>query len=121
MSVEEIHADATLQYALLGVTAACGVLMISTVRYPVVPKISPRSFREQPVKMTVFTLAALVAIVSRGELLFPVLLVLIVSGPMFAAGRKVRGAIRRQDAAAEQDAESGEAHGDAKPTIDSST
>lgn len=90
---EAIRAQEILQYALLALTAACGVLMVSTVRYPVVPKVSVRIFREQPVKMLLFTAGTLVAVISAGKLAFPVLLALIVSGPIFAAGRKVRGAM----------------------------
>lgn len=125
---EAIRADSTLQYVLIGLTAACGALMISTVPYPVVPKPTPRSFREQPVKMTVFTLAALVAVLSRGEYLFPVLLVLIVSGPMFSAGRKVRRVVRargddrdHRSSTETHTEDDGEHDTSAKPTIDSST
>ena len=123
--VEAIRADQTLQYVLIGLTAGCGILMISTVPYPVVPKFTPRGFREQPVKMTIFSLAGLVAVGSRLELLFPVLLVLIVSGPMFAAGRKVRGAVRGRaggrSSAATHEQERDGTEETAKPTIDSST
>lgn len=94
---EAIRAQEILQYALLAVTAACGILMVSTVRYPVVPKVSIRVFREQPVKMALFTAGTLVAVISAGKLAFPVLLALIVSGPIFAAGRKVRGVMHGKD------------------------
>ncbi len=109
---EGIQANEHLQHALMLLTASCGVLMISTVRYPVVPKISVRSFKARPVQMSLLTAAALVVAISRGELLFPMLLLLIVSGPIFAAGRKVRGAVRpraaesgESDADMEEDAE----------------
>lgn len=120
---EAIRAQEQLQYALLGLTATCGVLMVSTVRYPVVPKISLRSFREQPVRMSLFAAGTLVAVISAGKLAFPVLLVLIVSGPIFAAGRKVRGAMpgnaaRRRAAAAE--APSDEDGNENNASIDSS-
>ncbi|MBR9974226.1 MAG: CDP-diacylglycerol--serine O-phosphatidyltransferase [Bacteroidetes bacterium] len=125
---EAIRADVTLQYALIGLTAGCGALMISTVPYPVVPKLTPRGFREHPVKMTLFLLAALVAVLSRGEYLFPVLLLLIVSGPLFSAGRKMRGVVRgraldRDDGsvADDQEGEDESTETSAKTTIDSST
>jgi CDP-diacylglycerol---serine O-phosphatidyltransferase len=91
---EAIQAQEMLQHGLMATTAACGALMISTVRYPVVPSLTPRGFRDHPVLMLLFVAAALVALVSRGTMLFPVLLVLIVSGPLFSAGRTLRKAVR---------------------------
>ncbi|MDX9757885.1 MAG: CDP-diacylglycerol--serine O-phosphatidyltransferase [Bacteroidota bacterium] len=93
--VDAIQAQESLQYGLMATAAGCGALMISTIPYPVVPKISVRAFREQPVKMLLFTAAALIAIISAGTLAFPVLLVLIVSGPLFSMGRRVRHAAPR--------------------------
>jgi CDP-diacylglycerol--serine O-phosphatidyltransferase len=93
---EAIIANEQLQYALIGLTLACGILMISTVRYPVIPKLALRSFREQPVQMALFSIAAIAVIASAGYLLFPVLIAVMISGPIFATGRKVRSASRRQ-------------------------
>ncbi len=87
---EEIRASEQLQYALIALTAACGILMISTVRYPVIPKISLHAFRTQPVRMGVFTVSALAVVISAGKLLFPVLLTLGLTGPVFALGRQLR-------------------------------
>lgn len=87
---EEIMAREQLQYGLIALTAACGILMISTVRYPVIPKISLRAFREQPLRMGVFTVGVLAVVISAGTLLFPVLLTLGFSGPLFAVGRQLR-------------------------------
>ncbi len=93
--VDAIQTQESLQYGLMAITVACGVLMVSTVRYPVVPKLSLRGFKSQPVLMTLLFATLVIAVASRGELMFPILLLLIVSGPLFAAGRKVRGAAHR--------------------------
>ena len=93
---DAIHVRESLQYGLMATAVACGGLMISTIPYPVVPKLSVRAYREQPVKMLLFTAAALIAIISAGRLAFPVLLALIVSGPLFAMGRRVRHAAPRR-------------------------
>lgn len=113
---EAIQIQETLQYGLMALTAACGALMISTVRYPVVPSLTPRGFRDHPVLMLLFVAAALLAIISRGTMLFPALLVLIVSGPIFSAGRKLRAAAqdRNDDVARETGAQAGSGQSDAK-------
>ena len=99
LTPETIHGSADIQHLLMALTIACGVLMISTVRYPVFPNISPRSFREKPVQMSLMLLAAIIVISSMGRLLFPVLLVIIVSGPIFAAGRWLRSSRSDDDEA----------------------
>ena len=92
----EIMASEQLQYALIVLTVGCGALMISTVRYPVIPKISIGAFRKYPVKMAIFTFGALAVVISAGKLLFPALLALGISGPLFALGRQVRRLTTRQ-------------------------
>ena len=92
---DEIIASTMLQQSLAALTVACGVLMISTIRYPVIPKISLGAFRAQPLRMGVFTVAALVVVGSAGKLLFPVLLTLGISGQLAAAGRKLRRLSKR--------------------------
>lgn len=89
---DAIRAQEPLQYGLVAITTACGVLMVSRVRYPVVPMLTLRSFRERPVLMALFSAAAVVVIATLGKLLLPVLLLLIVGGPLLAAGRKAQGA-----------------------------
>ncbi|MDT8323449.1 MAG: CDP-diacylglycerol--serine O-phosphatidyltransferase [Bacteroidota bacterium] len=101
---EEIMAREQLQYALIALTAVCGILMISTVRYPVIPKLSLRALREQPLRTGVFLAAALAVAVSAGTLLFPVLLLLGLSGPVFATGRQLRR-IGRRNRTADDDEE----------------
>ncbi len=93
---DQIIALPELQYALIAITVSCGALMISTVRYPVFPKISLGSFRRQPLQMTVLTIAIIAIIASKGVLLFPFLLALDISGPVFATGRGLRRMTARQ-------------------------
>ncbi|MBR9976537.1 MAG: CDP-diacylglycerol--serine O-phosphatidyltransferase [Bacteroidetes bacterium] len=102
-SPEAIQTQETLQYGLMALTATCGTLMISTVRYPVVPSLTPRGFRDHPVLMLLFVAAALIAIVSQGTMLFPALLLLIVSGPIFSAGRKLRATVQGKNSVAVQE------------------
>jgi CDP-diacylglycerol--serine O-phosphatidyltransferase len=103
---EEIVANVQLQYALIVLTVGCGALMISTVRYPVIPKISISAYRKYPGKMAIFTIGALAVVISAGKLLFPALLVLGISGPLFALGRLVkRFAARRSSGNALEDDE----------------
>ncbi|MBE0644241.1 MAG: CDP-diacylglycerol--serine O-phosphatidyltransferase [Bacteroidetes bacterium] len=106
----EIQASEQLQYALMLLTASCGLLMISTFRYPVVPKISLKSFKSHPLPLTLMLVAALAVAISRGKLGFPVLMLLNISGPIFAAGRKIRkaGHPHRTDDAEENDHDSDE-------------
>jgi CDP-diacylglycerol---serine O-phosphatidyltransferase len=87
---DNIVANDILRYGLIGLTIVCGILMVSTIRYPVVPRISLAAFRERPLTMSLFTLAALTVILSLGRLLFPVLLLVMISGPFFATGRFIR-------------------------------
>ena len=102
---DQIIALPQLQYALIAVTLSCGALMISTVRYPVFPKISIGAFRRQPLQMTVLTIAIIAILVSKGVLLFPFLLAVDISGPVFATGRSLRRMTARDSASdSEEDA-----------------
>jgi len=87
---EDIVASEPLRIGLIALTVTCGVLMVSTVRYPTFPRISLGAFREKPFSMSMFAIAAIVVIVSLGKLLFPVLMLVMISGPFFATGRLIR-------------------------------
>lgn len=92
---EAIQTQVILQQSLLLLTAACGILMISTVSYPVVPKLTKRGFKEHPVLIILIVVGAIIAGISKGKLVFPMIMLLIVSGPVFAAGRKIRKLYQR--------------------------
>lgn len=87
---ERIMASPALQQGLAVVILACSLLMVSTVRYPVLPRISPRAFRERPLWIGLLLAVAVVVAASLGRLLFPVLATVIVSGPVLALWRRLR-------------------------------
>lgn len=93
---EDIISLAQLQYGLIALTVGCGLMMISTVRYPVVPKIALSTFRTQPLQMTLFTAGVIAIVATRGHLLFPMLLAVDISGPVFATGRWLRRMTRHR-------------------------
>ncbi len=92
---QAVATNPLLQKIYIALTLICGVLMISTIRYPVFPKFSPKQFKSQPWQMSMYVAAGIVVAVSLGRLLFPVLLLIILSGPFFAAGRKIKGSVNR--------------------------
>ncbi len=98
-----IQEQAILQQGLMLLTASCGILMISTVRYPVVPKLTPRGFKEHPILLLLTAGGLIVAIISKGTYVFPMVLLLIISGPLFSAGRKVRSILGRGSAVVADD------------------
>ncbi|MCZ7555409.1 MAG: CDP-diacylglycerol--serine O-phosphatidyltransferase [Bacteroidia bacterium] len=87
---QEVVASEQLRIGLIALTVACGILMVSTIRYPVIPRISIGAFREKPFAMSAFAIGALAVLVSLGKLLFPVLMLVMISGPFFATGRLIR-------------------------------
>jgi CDP-diacylglycerol--serine O-phosphatidyltransferase len=91
---EAVQAQEILQQSLMLVTASCGILMISTFSYPVVPSISPGGFKEHPALLSLLAVGAIVAVISKGTLVFPMILLLILSGPVLSAWRMIRGRIR---------------------------
>jgi len=56
------------------------LLMVSTVKYDTLPKFSKRSVREHPVRFSLFLIGGVLIAVTRGEALFPVLIVFVCSG-----------------------------------------
>jgi CDP-diacylglycerol---serine O-phosphatidyltransferase len=84
---EAISASTTLQWSLIALIGVCGLLMVSVVRYPVLPKISRRSFRERPVQTSGILLLAVAVAVTLGKALFPSLLLIVLSGVAVSARR----------------------------------
>ncbi len=56
------------------------LLMVSRVRYEALPKISKKSIRKEPFKFTLFLLALIIVLATRGDALFPVLILFILIG-----------------------------------------
>ncbi len=59
---------------------ALSLLMVSTVRYDTLPKLSKRAIRSHPLKFMVFSLGLIVAVVTLGRALFWLLVLYIVGG-----------------------------------------
>jgi CDP-diacylglycerol--serine O-phosphatidyltransferase len=96
---EEIQASRDLQYALAGLTLACGLLMVSTISYPVLPKFSLQSFRKQPVPTWGAVLAGVLIAATRGKALFPVFAVILLSGIVLSSYRALRRSPERRKSA----------------------
>ncbi len=86
---EAITASRELQHVFTGVIIACGLLMVSTIRYPVLPRPSIASFREHPVMMGLLVLSAIAILATSGRAMFPVFSAAILLGAAAAAGRKL--------------------------------
>lgn len=65
---------------LAPMVAVLALLMVSTVQYDTLPKISKRSLKEHPLRFVLFFLAGVLVAVTRGEVLFPVLVFFICIG-----------------------------------------
>jgi CDP-diacylglycerol--serine O-phosphatidyltransferase len=91
----QIRQNPPLQYALLGLIVACAFLMVSMIRYPVIPKISARRLREHPVQLALALAGAALLIVTGLKALFPILFTLVLSGVLLAAGRGIVRLARR--------------------------
>ncbi len=91
----QIRAHLPLQQFLGGLIVACAFLMVSTIRYPVIPKISRRRFREHPFQMSLVAAGALVLIATGLKALFPILFAVVLSGVLLAAGRGIGRFLRR--------------------------
>jgi CDP-diacylglycerol---serine O-phosphatidyltransferase len=76
----QIASEPLLQYVLIGCIIACGLLMVSTIRYPVLPKPTPRTFKTYPFHSIAALAAAVLVAVTAGKALFPVFVAIILYG-----------------------------------------
>ena len=90
MTPAAIQANPALQNILAGITVVCGLLMVSTIRYPVLPKFSRASFAEHPVQTALLIAAGLMILATKGLAIFPVLVCIVLSGVLMAAYRRLR-------------------------------
>ncbi|MDH7514829.1 MAG: CDP-diacylglycerol--serine O-phosphatidyltransferase, partial [Bacteroidota bacterium] len=79
-----IAKDMQLQYAYMITIFVCSVLMISTIRYPVLPSISLRTLRRQPLLVPLLLLMIGFLVLTKGKALFPILAAIILSGVLRA-------------------------------------
>ncbi len=87
---EAIIADTMLQHVFIGVVISCGLLMVSTIRYPVLPKPSLRYFREKPFSVVVVLGGLAVLIVTKGRGLLFIFGGVVLSGVLLALWRLLR-------------------------------
>jgi CDP-diacylglycerol--serine O-phosphatidyltransferase len=87
---EQIKNTELLQYLLLGLTLANGLLMVSTIRYPVFPRISKRIVRDKPYLVAGAVAGIVIIAVFRERGIFPILLFLELSGIVAAGYRTLR-------------------------------
>jgi len=79
-SPEKILAEPIFQHVFIALILCCGLLMVSTIRYPVLPKFSFHAIKVHPVQISLFTVAGVLIIVSLGKALFAVLFTIVISG-----------------------------------------
>lgn len=96
---DAIVASRDLQHVFTGVIIACGILMVSTIRYPVLPRPTPAAFREHPVQMTLLVAAGIAIVATGGRALFPVFAGVILLGAAAALGRQLNPRTRTISAA----------------------
>lgn len=62
------------------ITVAVSLLMVSTIRYDTLPKFSPSGIKKHPVKFASILLAIVIAIVTKGTALFPLMALYLIYG-----------------------------------------
>ncbi len=96
--------DPTLRHVFIGVIISCGLLMVSTLRYPVLPKPGLRMLREHPIRALIFLAAAAAAAVFQEKALFPIFAAIVLSGIVRAAVVRIGGGARRRHSQKESEA-----------------
>ncbi|MCE7933354.1 MAG: CDP-diacylglycerol--serine O-phosphatidyltransferase [Chlorobi bacterium CHB2] len=66
--------------AMAVLTVGISLLMVSTIRYDTIPKPSKRTFQKHPIKTTAFMLGLVVAAVTKGEAIFPLMALYLLYG-----------------------------------------
>lgn len=100
---EAVGSDALIQNAYIALILGNGLLMVSTFRYPVFPKLTRRAFREKPFVMLAYIIGSILVLISLGRWLLFVLLALELSGILYGIWRSLR---RRSRGATVPDSES---------------
>ncbi|MAT38134.1 MAG: CDP-diacylglycerol--serine O-phosphatidyltransferase [Ectothiorhodospiraceae bacterium] len=89
LSQEELLANQAFQYVFMSIIIVNSALMISSVRYPIFPRFTPREFREKPMQMYTFIGGGIFIILTMGKALFPFLLLIGLAGPISLAVKKI--------------------------------
>ena len=87
---DAISVSVELQYIFAALVLVCGLLMVSTISYPVLPKFSMKSFRQQPVTTWGSVAAAVIIAATLGKALFPIFAVILLSGIVLSLYKSMR-------------------------------
>ncbi len=89
-TIAQIETNIVLQRFFIGLIVGLGLLMVSTIKYPVLPKFSRRSIKERPVPVAITAIAGVLIIATTGKALFPVLLSVVLFGIIMTPIRWLR-------------------------------
>jgi CDP-diacylglycerol--serine O-phosphatidyltransferase len=81
------------------------LLMVSTVRYDTLPKISSRSFKLYPVRFTLGIIGLTVIVATKGQAVFPVFVAYVATGPIRYLVEFIRHALHPEAKDDEKDTE----------------
>ncbi len=87
------------------VAIGASLLMVSTVKYDVVPKPSKRNILAHPYKFGIYFIGLILAIVTRGSAIFPLFVLFVLYGVIRSLYERTRRLIRERRAAALLDEE----------------
>jgi CDP-diacylglycerol---serine O-phosphatidyltransferase len=82
------------------VTIGASLLMVSTIKYDVVPKPSKRNILAHPYKFGIYFVGIILAIVTRGSAIFPLFVVFVLHGIIRSLYQRIRRFTRDRRAAA---------------------
>lgn len=97
---QQIRSTPLLSDALLVLVIFLSLLMVSTVRYPIIPKLSKKSFRQHPLQMSFIVLGVVLIAITGLKALFPLLLSIVLYGAIKSALSSARTLFRKKDEAA---------------------
>lgn len=87
------------------VTIGAALLMVSTVKYDVVPKPSKRNILAHPYKFGIYFIGIVLVVVTRGSAIFPLFVLFVLYGIIRSLYERIRRLIRERRAAALLDEE----------------
>ncbi len=87
------------------VTIGASLLMVSTIKYDVVPKPSKRQIMAHPIKFGIYLAAIILALVTRGSAIFPLFVLFVGYGLVRSLYQRTLRAVRERRAAALLDQE----------------
>ena len=77
---DKIFSNATSDIAIFILTIGLSLLMVSKFKYPTLPRFSSRSVKQHPVEYIILIIAVLIGIYTKGEAVFFLLLLYIMTG-----------------------------------------